>query len=119
MTSPGAASPSSTAWRGVVIWAGAALVIGALNEYALYVATPAVREAFGLPVTSIGWMLLVFLIADAIVLIAAGRLGDRVGRAKVAVTGLALVAIGSLVCAVAPSFPVLLAGRVIEGIGVG
>ena len=119
MTSPSPPSTSSTSWRGVVIWAGAALVIGALNEYGLYVATPAVREAFELPVTSIGWMLLVFLIADAIVLIAAGKLGDRVGRAKVAVAGLALIAVGSLICAVAPSFGVILVGRVIEGIGVG
>ena len=119
MTSSSPPSTSSTSWRGVVVWAGAALVIGALNEYGLYVAMPAVREAFELPVTSIGWMLLVFLIADAIVLIAAGKLGDRVGRAKVAVAGLALIAVGSLVCAVAPSFSVILVGRVIEGIGVG
>lgn len=108
-----------SSWRKTILWAGAPLIIGALNEFGLHVAAPAIRDEFGVDVSTVGWMLLVFLIADAIVLIAAGRLGDRIGRGRIAAFGLAVVALGSLICAVAPSFSVLLVGRVIEGLGIG
>jgi len=107
------------AWRRVVLWAGIPLIIGALNEFALLVSIPAVLAEFGLEPHSVGWMLLAFLIADAAVLIAAGRLGDRIGRRRIAVTGLGLAFVGSLLCAVTPSFQLLILGRVIEGVGVG
>lgn len=119
MSEDGTGTSRPPGWRSVVTWAGAPLIIGALNEFALHVSVPVVRDEFGLEVTQAGWMLLAFLIADAAVLIAAGRLGDRFGRRRIAVIGLGLVIIGSGICAVAPNFSILLTGRVIEGIGVG
>lgn len=113
------ATPTDVHWRRVVAWAGIPLMIGALNEFALVVALPSVRSEFGLAVTDARWMLLAFIIADALVLVAAGRYGDRVGRQRTAMLGLALIAIGSLICAVAPSFALVIVGRVIEGLGVG
>lgn len=108
-----------SSWRKTVLWAGAPLIIGALNEFGLLVAAPAISDEFGIDVSTVGWMLLAFLIADALVLVAAGRLGDRIGRGRIAAFGLAVIALGSLICAVAPSFSVLLVGRVIEGLGIG
>jgi MFS family permease len=52
-------------------------------------------------------------------LILAGRYGDRVGRRRTSVIGLVVIVLGSLVCAFAPTFTVLIVGRVIEGIGMG
>ena len=119
MSTDAQSASGSVAWRRVVLWAGIPLTIGALNEFALLVSIPAVRAEFGLEPHSVGWMVLAFLIADAAVLIAAGRLGDRIGRRRIAVTGLSLVVVGSLLCAVTPSFQLLILGRVIEGFGVG
>lgn len=119
MSAEGTGTGDRPAWRSVVVWAGAPLIIGALNEFALHVSVPVVRDEFGLEVTQAGWMLIAFLIADAAVLIGAGRLGDRFGRRRIAVIGLGLVVVGSVTCALAPSFPLLLMGRVIEGVGVG
>ena len=119
MSTDAQSASGSVAWRRVVLWAGIPLIIGALNEFALLVSIPAVRAEFGLEPHSVGWMVLAFLIADAAVLIAAGRLGDRIGRRRIAVTGLSLVVVGSLLCAVTPSFQLLILGRVIEGFGVG
>lgn len=119
MNPPGVGTAHSTHWRRVVAWAGLPLMIGALNEYALLVSLPTVRADYGLSVSDARWLLLVFVIADAVVLVAAGRYGDRVGRQRTATIGLALVAVASVACALAPSFAVLLACRVVEGIGAG
>ena len=119
MSTTGAGERPILKWRLVVVWAGLPLLLAALNEFALNVALPSIRDEFGLDLSSVRWTLLAFLIADALVLILAGRYGDRVGRRRTSVIGLAVIVLGSLVCAFAPTFTVLIVGRVIEGIGMG
>ncbi len=119
MSTTGAVERPILKWRLVVVWAGLPLLLAALNEFALNVALPSIRDEFGLDLSSVRWTLLAFLIADALVLILAGRYGDRVGRRRTSVIGLAVIVLGSLVCAFAPTFTVLIVGRVIEGIGMG
>ena len=119
MSTTGAVERPILKWRLVVVWAGLPLLLAALNEFALNVALPSIRDEFGLDLSSVRWTLLAFLIADALVLILAGRHGDRVGRRRTSVIGLAVIVLGSLVCAFAPTFTVLIVGRVIEGIGMG
>ena len=119
MSTTGAVERPILKWRLVVVWAGLPLLLAALNEFALNVALPSIRDEFGLDLSSVRWTLLAFLIADALVLILAGRYGDRVGRRRTSVIGLAEIVLGSLVCAFAPTFTVLIVGRVIEGIGMG
>lgn len=96
-------------------------MIGALNEFALIVALPVIRSDFGLGVDEARWLLLAFLIADALTLIPAGRYGDRVGRRRTSSLGLVVIAVASLGCAFVPvsSFGLLLVLRVVEGIGAG
>ena len=119
MSTTGAGERPILKWRLVVVWAGLPLLLAALNEFALNVALPSIRDEFGLDLSSVRWTLLAFLIADALVLILAGRYGDRVGRRRTSAIGLAVIVLGSLVCAFAPTFTVLIVGRVIEGIGMG
>ncbi len=119
MSTTGAGERPILKWRLVIVWAGLPLLLAALNEFALNVALPSIRDEFGLDLSSVRWTLLAFLIADALVLILAGRYGDRVGRRRTSVIGLAVIVLGSLVCAFAPTFTVLIVGRVIEGIGMG
>lgn len=47
-----------------------------------------------------------------------GPMSDAVGRKPVLFAGIALYLVGSALCYVAPSFPVLLIGRVVQGLGV-
>ena len=119
MSTTGAVERPVLKWRLVVVWAGLPLLLAALNEFALNVALPSIRDEFGLDLSTVRWTLLAFLIADAAVLILAGRYGDRVGRRRTSVIGLVVIVLGSLVCAFAPTFTVLIVGRVIEGIGMG
>ncbi|MDP4673236.1 MAG: MFS transporter [Solirubrobacteraceae bacterium] len=111
--------PLQTSWRRPVIWAGIPLIIGAVNEFAISAALPQIRSDLGLQIHQMRWMIMVFLIADAVVLVAAGRLGDRVGRRPVLMVGLAVLTIGSVAAAVSPDYGWLLLARGVEGVGAG
>ncbi|MGW2632459.1 MFS transporter [Streptomyces chattanoogensis] len=63
------------------------------------------------------WIVDTYVLVFAGLLIPAGALGDRLGRKGVLLTGLGVFALGALLSALAPSLPVLLAGRAISGAG--
>ena len=67
--------------------------------------------------TALSWAVSGYLIAVAALLVVAGRLGDRLGRRTVFVAGLGVFVAGSIVAAVAPEAWVLVAGRVVQGVG--
>ena len=60
-----------------------------------------------------------YVLAFGIVLVPAGRLGDVRNRKTLFLTGLAVFAAASLVCALAPSTLILLGGRFLQGIAAG
>ncbi|WP_218951900.1 MFS transporter [Amycolatopsis anabasis] len=63
------------------------------------------------------WVVDAYVIVFACLLIPAGALGDRLGRKGALLTGLAVFAAGALLSGVAPNIPLLLAGRVLSGLG--
>lgn len=99
------------------------LAIGLLDfslEQAIVVpALPAVQESYGTTPTAAVWLLTGFLLAAAVATPLAGRLGDRYGKRMVILWSLALFALGSVVSALGDSIGVLIAGRVVQGLGAG
>ncbi len=67
--------------------------------------------------TSLQWVLDVYALVLAALLLGAGSLADIVGRRRAYVVGLALFALGSLACGLAPSAGVLITARGVQGIG--
>ena len=67
--------------------------------------------------TELLWIVDAYILIFGCLLIPAGALGDRVGRKGVLLAGLSTFAIGCLISAAAPSVAVLLAGRVVTGLG--
>ncbi|MEU9117157.1 MFS transporter [Streptomyces sp. NPDC048483] len=63
------------------------------------------------------WIVDIYVLVFAGLLVPAGALGDRFGRKGVLLTGLGVFALGALLSALAPTLPVLLAGRAISGAG--
>lgn len=63
------------------------------------------------------WVLNVYTIAFAALLIPAGRLADRFGRRELFSIGLAVFALSSLAVGAAPSLPFMLAARVVQALG--
>ena len=63
------------------------------------------------------WVITAYNIMFASLLVVGGRTADRLGRKRVFMSGAVVFGLGSIVCAVAPSLPVLIAGRAVQGLG--
>jgi EmrB/QacA subfamily drug resistance transporter len=68
-------------------------------------------------VTQLQWVIGAYALTFASVMLAAGMIGDEFGRKKVMLIGAAVFCAGSVLCALAPNPPVLIAGRAIMGLG--
>ena len=83
----------------------------------LSVALPAIRASYGAGAQEVQWVVNSYLLPLSALLLLGGALGDHFGRKKLLLIGTAIFAITSLVCALAPSLPVLLAARAAQGVG--
>ena len=80
---------------------------------------PGVRAAFAIDDATAQLAFSISLLTMACATLVYGSMADRFGRRPVLLTGLTLFVAGSLLCALAPSVPLLLAGRVVQAIGAG
>jgi DHA2 family methylenomycin A resistance protein-like MFS transporter len=81
------------------------------------VALPTIQHALTVPTGSLGWTIVSYTIPFATLMLSGGALSDRFGPARVFTCGVVIFGIGSLIDAAAPDFPVLLLGRVVQGVG--
>lgn len=83
----------------------------------LNVALPAIKAGYGAGAEQAQWVINAYLLPLSALLLLGGALGDHYGRRRLLVIGTSLFGLASLTCAFAPSLPVLLAARAIQGIG--
>jgi len=86
-------------------------------DSAVNIAFPRITAAFDLPQSGIRWVIISYVLTYASLTLAFGKLGDLLGYRRVFVTGLVISAAGYAACSVAPEFALLLAGRVLQGVG--
>jgi MFS family permease len=98
---------------------GGLVALTILGSSAVAVALPTVREEFGLDVGGAAWVLAVFSLGISVATAVFGRVADVAGLRTPLRVGVVVFAAGSLLAAAAPTFPLLLAGRVLQGIGAG
>jgi EmrB/QacA subfamily drug resistance transporter len=91
----------------------------ALSQTVVSPALPEIQREYGANPASAAWILTGYLLAAAVATPIIGKLGDLFGRGRVLTVVLLVFAGGSVVCALAPSLGVLVAGRVIQGVGGG
>jgi DHA2 family methylenomycin A resistance protein-like MFS transporter len=94
-----------------------AQVVSVANQNLIAVALPALSRDLGASPVQELWIVDAYVLVVAALLVAGGVLGDRFGRRRALVAGLALFAAGSLVSALAADPGVLIAGRVLQGLG--
>ena len=95
------------------------MIAGALLQSLVIPALATFQEALGTTQADATWILTATLLAAAIATPISGRLGDMLGRKKVFVGVLVLTTIGCLISALATSMPLMLVGRVVQGLGAG
>jgi EmrB/QacA subfamily drug resistance transporter len=95
-----------------------AVFLATLDMFVVNLAFPAIRAGFsGASVSDVSWVLNVYAIVFAALLVPAGKLGDILGRRRIFVVGLAAFAAGSALCAAAPSLAFLVGARVVQAVG--
>jgi MFS family permease len=96
----------------------AAQFLAVLDLWVVNIALPALQHSFA-PATlsDVSWILDVYAIVLAALLLPAGRAADRIGRRECFLAGLVVFGIASLGCAVAPDLPALIASRALQAAG--
>src|SRR5687768_18537003 len=109
-TAPDGASPV------IALLVGSAFVM-ILNETIMSVALPALIADLSVTVSTAQWLTSGFLLTMAVVIPITGFLLQRFPPRRVYLASMLLFSTGTLVSALAPGFPVLLAGRIVQAAG--
>jgi MFS family permease len=91
--------------------------MAALDATVVNVALPHIGEDFDATISQLQWVLTGYLLALASLILLGGALGDRFGRRKVFLIGTIWFAAASLLCGASPNIEVLVAARVLQGVG--
>lgn len=93
------------------------LFLGQVDTTAINLALPAMGRDLSVGLDSLQWVIDAYSVSFAALLLTGGTLGDRFGRRRMFRIGIAVFVLGSIVCALAGSFPVIIGGRVLQGTG--
>lgn len=94
-----------------------ALFMAMLDNTVVNVALPKIQASLGSGVSGLQWIVDAYTLFFAALLLTGGTIGDLYGRKRIFLFGLATFTLGSLLCGIAPTIPVLILGRAIQGIG--
>ena len=99
----------------------AATVLGSamamLDATVVGIAQPTIGREFHADIAGLQWVSISYLLTLSGLLLLAGALGDRFGRRRVFLIGVAWFAVASALCAVAPGITFLIVARTLQGIG--
>src|SRR5215467_6969803 len=95
----------------------AAYFMVVLDSLVVITALPQMQRDLHVGLPALQWTVNSYGIAFAAGIITAAALGDRLGRRRVFISGLALFTLASAACALAPSAPALVAARAVQGLG--
>lgn len=98
-----------------VIATGALMVI--LDGSIVTVAMPAIQNDLGFTPVGLSWVVNAYLIPFGSLLLLAGRLGDLIGRKRMFLVGTGVFTVASLLAGAATSPAVLIAARLLQGVG--
>ena len=96
-----------------------AAFVAILNETTMAIAIPALNVTLGIPPELGQWLTSAFMLTMAVVIPTTGFLLQRFTTRQVFLAAIITFTLGTLICLVAPGFPALLAGRVVQAAGTG
>ncbi|CAN7344974.1 MFS transporter [Variovorax sp. LjRoot290] len=89
----------------------------ALDALVVTTALNAIGKDFGAPIEALEWTVNAYNLSFAVLLMSGAALGDRFGRRRMLVAGLAIFVLASVGCAMAGSVAWLIAARALQGVG--
>jgi EmrB/QacA subfamily drug resistance transporter len=114
----GATAPSA---RSSAVWAivitGLALFMASLDNLVVSTALPVIRVHLHAGLTGLEWTVNAYTLTFAVLMLSAAAMGERFGRRRIFVLGIALFTAASALAALAPSISVLVAARALQGAG--
>ena len=101
----------------------AILLIGAiaaiLNQTVLNVALPTLTAEFNVSTTTAQWLITLYMLVNGVSVPVTAFLMARFSTRQLFFTSMIVFSGGTVLCGIAPSFPVLLTGRVVQALGAG
>src|SRR5262245_17617378 len=91
--------------------------IAQLDSQVVNLAIKQIGSDLGAGISQLQWVMDSYNLLYATLLLTGGTLGDLYGRVRIFAAGIGLIVLGSIVCAIAPTGAVLIAGRGLTGIG--
>jgi DHA2 family methylenomycin A resistance protein-like MFS transporter len=101
----------------ILLAASFAFIIVQLDVTIVNVALPQIGQQLGADISALQWVVDAYTLGFAVLLLAAGTMGDRFGPERVFLSGLAWFAASSIACALAPTVLALNMARACQGIG--
>jgi EmrB/QacA subfamily drug resistance transporter len=102
-------------------WTLAAVAFGLfmimLDNTVVNVALPAIQQDFQADLSELEWIVAGYALTFAAFMLTGGKLADLLGRRLIFVAGLAIFTLSSLACGLAGSEEVLIAARIVQGVG--
>ena len=114
------ATPGETAddYRWVVLGVTSiGALLASLTSGTLVIALPDILRDLQTDLFSLLWIVVGYTLVATVLVLNAGRIGDRVGRARSYTLGFALFTVASVACALAPSSLLLIVARAVQGVG--
>ena len=93
------------------------LLIVSMDATIVNVAIPSIRADLNASASQIQWVIDIYTLVLASLLLLSGATGDRFGRRRTFQIGLTVFAVGSLMCSLAPNIETLIAARFLQAIG--
>ncbi|MGH3096779.1 MAG: MFS transporter [Streptosporangiales bacterium] len=116
-SAPAGVAFASPEGRGLIVAAILGSGVAFLDGSVVNVALPTIGRDLGGGFAVLQWVLDGYLLTLSALLLLGGALGDRYGRRRLFVLGLAVFTVASLACGLAPSGPALIVARLGQGIG--
>jgi len=107
----------SSAGRWILVVAVLGSGVAFLDGTVVNVALPDIGRDLGASTSALQWILNGYLLTLASLILLGGSLGDRYGRRRIFALGVGLFTFASLLCAIAPNAEMLVAARLVQGIG--
>ena len=115
------AGPSPDRARSKAVWAvaitGMALFMASLDNLVVSTALPVIRVHLHAGLSGLEWTVNAYTLTFAVLLLSAAAMGERFGRRRIFVLGIALFTAASAAAALAPSIDALIAARALQGAG--